>query len=93
MNGVINLLSYSRLFTPYSVNILGQYHQIITPNFDEFIETYEQNKNGSILVLNETMHCQIDDQLAYYDFVRPQSPHWTIYLILSILAMGILFII
>ena len=88
MNGVVNLLSYSRLFTPYQVSILGQPHTIITPNFDEFISSYEGVEDGSVNVLNETMYCQLDDNLAYYDFVRPASPHWTIYLILSIAAMS-----
>lgn len=34
MNGVVNLFNYTRVFTPYSVTILGQTQKIITPNFD-----------------------------------------------------------
>jgi hypothetical protein len=34
------------------------------------------------------MMCKIDDKGAYFDFIRPDSPHWYIYLILSIFVMG-----
>lgn len=34
------------------------------------------------------MNCIIDNDEAYYDFIRPDSPHWHIYLILSIIAMS-----
>lgn len=34
MNGTVNLFNYTRVFTPYSLSILGQSYKIITPNFD-----------------------------------------------------------
>ena len=52
LNGVVNLLNYTRLFTPYSVNILGQYHKIITPSFYNFTQEYALVENNSVLVLN-----------------------------------------
>ena len=42
MNGVIDLLNYSRLFTPFKENIQGQEHIIISPNYDEFLEKYSE---------------------------------------------------
>ncbi len=52
VNGVVDLFNYSRVFTPYSVSILGQTFKIITPNFDEFTATYSTVANNSISVLN-----------------------------------------
>lgn len=88
MNGVVNLFNYTRVFTPYSVTILGQTQKIITPNFDEFMTEYSKVANGSVLVLNETLKCRIDNKAYYFDFVRNDSPHWNIYLCLGIVTMG-----
>lgn len=52
MNGVVNLFNYTRVFTPYSINILGQTQKIITPNFDHFMTEYAKVANNSVLVLN-----------------------------------------
>ncbi len=54
---------------------------------------YNAVANDDILVLNETLLCRIDNKLAYYDFVRSESPHWNIYLILGIVTMSKLFLI
>ena len=93
MNGAVNLLNYTRVFTPYAVSILGQTFKIITPNFDEFMTQYNAVAKDDIRVLNETLLCRIDNKLAYYDFVRSESPHWNIYLILGIVTMSKLFFI
>lgn len=87
VNGVVDLFNYSRLFTPYTVYILGQGYKIITPNFDDFINNYTAVANGTVAALNETLGCRLDNKGYYYDFVRSESPHWNIYLILGILTM------
>lgn len=88
VNGVVDLFNYTRVFTPYTVSILGQSYKIITPNFDEFIDRYGNVATGHVQDLNETLHCQIDNKLYYYDFIRSDSPHWNIYLALGIIAMS-----
>ena len=70
VNGAVDLFNYSRVFTPYSVTILGQVYKIITPNFDEFTTKYESVANNTVAALNETLGCRIDNKLYYYDFVR-----------------------
>lgn len=90
MNGAVNLLNYSRVFTPYAVSIMGQTYKIITPNFDQFTTEYNAVANDNVLVLNETLLCKIDNKLTYYDFVRSESPHWNIYLMFGIITMSIL---
>lgn len=52
MNGAVNLLNYTRVFTPYAVSILGQTFKIITPNFDEFMTQYNAVAKDDIRVLN-----------------------------------------
>jgi hypothetical protein len=86
---VISLLTSTRLFAQYKVNILGQEFSVITTNFETFVREYEEVMTGEVDVLNSTMKCVVDDaDNTYYDFIRPDSPHWNLYLVLSIITMG-----
>ncbi len=40
MDGLYNLFSHTRLFTKADVNIKGQVHKVIVPNYDTFLNTY-----------------------------------------------------
>lgn len=86
--GVVNLLSQTQLFTSYIVNIKGQENKIITANYDNFISEYDNVADGTADVITNDLKCVIDNNDVYYDFVRPDSPHWNIYLTLSIVTMS-----
>ncbi len=96
MEGLYNLLGHTRLFSKIEVPILGQNHTVIVPDYDYFVATYQSyNNTNSISVLRDNMMCVIDNKSkfielkldVYYDFVRPQSPHWYIYMLLSLALM------
>ena len=61
MEGVINLFSYTPLFTPYGVTIQGSNHYIVTPNFYNFSTEYNLVKDDKLTTLNTTMGCMVDD--------------------------------
>ena len=37
--------------------------------------------------------CKIDNKNVYYDFVKPSSPHWYVYLLLSMVLMIIILVL
>lgn len=39
------------------------------------------------------MQCKLDNNNTYYEFIRPGSPHWYLYLFLSIIVMALIMIL
>jgi hypothetical protein len=39
------------------------------------------------------MQCKLDNNNIYYDFIRPGSPHWYLFLFFSIILMFIILIL
>ena len=76
------------------MTILGQPQTVIIPDYDEFLTAYTKyNNNSSLAVLQYDMQCVIDNKSmflkwyvldVYFDFIRPGSPHWYIYMLLSL---------
>ena len=52
------------------------------------MEEYDKVADGTTDVLTQDLKCVIDNNEAYYDFIRPDSPHWNIYLAFSVLTMS-----
>lgn len=91
--GFFNLINNTRLFFPATVNILGQYHRFIIPNYHDF--DYALAQMGTITSLTQitdNLGCLVDDTGTYYDFLKPTSPHWYIYLGISFVTMSIIYL-
>lgn len=96
MQGVFNLFSHTRLFSKVDVNIMGTTQTVITDNLNHFWQVYNSyntNNDTSLSTLQNQMGCVIDNQNVYYEFVRPASPHWYMYLVLSLVLMFLILII
>lgn len=88
--GFFRLISNTRLFFLANVNILGQNHRFIIPNYQIF-----QTAIAPLGVIKSTsqltdfpLFCAMDDKGLLYDFLKPTSPHWYIYLGLSFVVMS-----
>lgn len=89
MVGFFDLVSQTRLFFPVTVNVLGQTHRFIAPNYDTFMNAVSNLGNlTQTSQITNGLSCVMDDTGSYYSFLSPSSPHWYIFLALSFLAMG-----
>jgi len=87
--GFFNLMFSTRLFYPATVNVLGQTNKVIITDYNDFYDSI--SKYGtltSIDPLSKNLNCLIDNKGSNYDFIRPASPHWYIYLLLSLTTMS-----
>jgi hypothetical protein len=89
MIGFFDLISNTRLFFPVTVNILGQTHRFIAPNYDHFIDAV--SNLGTLTSTDQVVNglsCVMDDTGSYYNFLNPTSPHWYLFLGISFVTMG-----
>jgi hypothetical protein len=94
MEGAYNLLSHTRLFSKTDVYIMGQIQSVIVPDYNQFVTVYESYQStNNISILTNSMMCKIDNKNVYYEFVKPSSPHWYVYLILSMVLMIIILVL
>lgn len=101
MIGFYHMINNTRLFFPVTVNILGQTHRFIAPNYDVFLNAV--NSLGTLTSVSQItsgLSCALDDYGnyffnlgIYYEFLKPTSPHWYIFLSLSFITMVIILIL
>lgn len=87
--GFFNLISKTQLFFSVVINVLGQNHRVIIPNYDIFNQAF--NQLGTISTLSQvsdSMGCLIDDKGSYYSFFKSTSPQWYSYLVISFIIMS-----